>query len=63
MSDFVEAANLLRALIRKMQVSKPENPTGTYHLDVDITESEMERLLEWGTADANAGAENSPEIE
>jgi hypothetical protein len=50
MADYIEAATLLRILIHKMRGKTSEGSDGT-HLDIDISKSEMQRLIEWGTAD------------
>ena len=49
-ADYLEAANLLRILIHKMHGRASEG-NDAIHLDIDISKSEMQRLIEWGTAD------------
>ena len=49
MADYLEAANLLRILIHKMRGTVSEGNNGT-HLDIDVTKSEMQRLIEASAA-------------
>jgi hypothetical protein len=44
MADYAEAANLLRILIHKMRGTTSDGGDGT-HLDIDISKSEMQRLI------------------
>jgi hypothetical protein len=50
MADYLEAANLLRIMIHKMRGTVSEG-NGDTHLEIDVTKSEMQRLIQWGTAD------------
>jgi hypothetical protein len=50
MADYLEAANLLRILIHKMRGTVSEGE-GDTHLEIDVTKSQMQRLIEWGMDD------------